>query len=31
VHFSDTWQLIINKATTIVTFLLLFLIQNTKP
>ena len=31
VHFSDTWQLIINKATTVVTFLMLFLIQNTKP
>jgi low affinity Fe/Cu permease len=30
VHFSDTWQLVINTATTIVTFLLVFLIQNTQ-
>jgi low affinity Fe/Cu permease len=29
-HFSDTWQLIINTATTIVTFLMVFLIQNTQ-
>src|SRR5947199_8333700 len=29
-HFSDTWQLVINTATTIVTFLMVFLIQNTK-
>src|SRR5438105_5451506 len=29
-HFSDTWQLIINTGTTIVTFLMLFLIQNTQ-
>src|SRR5438552_11432174 len=29
-HFSDTWQLIINKATTIITFLMVFLIQNTQ-
>jgi low affinity Fe/Cu permease len=29
-HFSDTWQLIINTATTIVTFLVVFLIQNTQ-
>jgi len=28
--FSDTWQLIINTATTIVTFLVVFLIQNTQ-
>ena len=28
-HFSDTWQLVINTATTIVTFLMVFLIQNT--
>jgi low affinity Fe/Cu permease len=28
--FSDTWQLIINTATTIVTFLMVFLIQNTQ-
>jgi low affinity Fe/Cu permease len=27
-HFSDTWQLVINTATTIVTFLMVFLIQN---
>jgi len=27
-HYSDTWQLIINTATTIVTFLMVFLIQN---
>src|SRR6187399_2777472 len=27
--FSDTWQLIINTGTTIVTFLMVFLIQNT--
>jgi hypothetical protein len=26
-HFSDTWQLIINTATTVVTFLMVFLIQ----
>jgi len=29
-HYSDTWQLIINTATTIVTFLMVFLIQNTQ-
>src|SRR5712691_5539862 len=29
-HFSDTWQLIINTVTTIVTFLIVFLIQNTQ-
>jgi low affinity Fe/Cu permease len=29
-HFSDTWQLVINTATTIVTFLIVFLIQNTQ-
>jgi low affinity Fe/Cu permease len=29
-HFSDTWQLIINTGTTIVTFLIVFLIQNTQ-
>ncbi|MBW3624630.1 MAG: low affinity iron permease family protein, partial [Armatimonadetes bacterium] len=28
--FSDTWQLIINTGTTIVTFLMVFLIQNTQ-
>ncbi len=27
-HFSDTWQLVINTATTIITFLMVFLIQN---
>ena len=27
-HFSDTWQLVINTATTVVTFLMVFLIQN---
>jgi low affinity Fe/Cu permease len=29
-HFSDTWQLIINTCTTIVTFLMVFVIQNTQ-
>jgi low affinity Fe/Cu permease len=29
-HFSDTWQLIINAATTVVAFLMVFLIQNTQ-
>jgi low affinity Fe/Cu permease len=29
-HFSDTWQLIINTATTVITFLMVFLIQNTQ-
>jgi low affinity Fe/Cu permease len=29
-HFSDTWQLVINTATTIITFLIVFLIQNTQ-
>lgn len=29
-HFSDSWQLIINTATTIITFLMVFLIQNTQ-
>lgn len=28
--FSDTWQLVINTATTIVTFLMVFVIQNTQ-
>jgi len=28
--FSDTWQLIVNTSTTIVTFLMVFLIQNTQ-
>jgi low affinity Fe/Cu permease len=27
--FSDTWQLVINTSTTIVTFLMVFLLQNT--
>src|SRR5438067_10401193 len=30
IHFSDTWQLIINTGTTIVTFIMVFLIQNTQ-
>ncbi len=29
-HFSDTWQLVINTSTTIVTFLMVFLIQTTQ-
>ena len=29
-HFSDTWQLIINTGTTIVTFLMVFLLQNSQ-
>src|SRR3569833_2241172 len=29
-HFSDTWQLVINTSTPIVTFLMVFLIQNTQ-
>ena len=29
-HFSDTWQLVVNTATTIITFLIVFLIQNTQ-
>ena len=28
-HFSDTWQLVINTGTTITTFLMVFLLQNT--
>jgi low affinity Fe/Cu permease len=28
--FSDTWQLVINTGTTIVTFLMVFLIQNSQ-
>jgi low affinity Fe/Cu permease len=27
-HFSDTWQLVINTGTTVLTFLMVFLIQN---
>lgn len=29
-HFADTWQLVINTSTTIITFLMVFLIQNTQ-
>ena len=29
-HYSDSWQLVVNTATTIVTFLIVFLIQNTQ-
>ncbi len=29
-HFNDTWQLVINTGTTIITFLMVFLIQNTQ-
>jgi len=29
-HYSDTWQLVINTGTTIETFLMVFLIQNTQ-
>src|SRR5258708_3492084 len=29
-HYSDTWQLVINTSTTIVTFLMVFLIQRTQ-
>ena len=29
-QFSDTWQLVINTATTVVTFLMVFVIQNTQ-
>ena len=29
-RFSDTWQLVINTSTTIITFLMVFLIQNTQ-
>jgi len=29
-HFSDSWQLVINTSTTIITFLMVFLIQNTQ-
>ena len=29
-HYSDTWQLVINTGTTIVTFLMVFLVQNTQ-
>ena len=29
-HYSDAWQLVVNTATTIITFLMVFLIQNTQ-
>lgn len=29
-HYSDTWQLVINTTTTIITFLVVFMIQNTQ-
>ena len=29
-HFSDTWQLVVNTGTTVITFLVVFLIQNTQ-
>jgi low affinity Fe/Cu permease len=29
-HYSDTWQLVINTTTTIITFLMVFLIQNSQ-
>ena len=29
-HFSDSWQLVVNTGTTVVTFLMVFLIQNTQ-
>src|SRR5437588_7226225 len=29
-HYSDTWQLVVNTATTVVTFLIVFLIQNSQ-
>src|SRR6266480_5380938 len=29
-HYSNTWQLVVNTATTVVTFLIVFLIQNTQ-
>src|SRR5438874_11517646 len=29
-HFSDTWQLVINTSTTVITFLMVFLIQRTQ-
>src|SRR5438067_13850747 len=29
-HYADTWQVIINTGTTIVTFLMVFLVQNTQ-
>jgi low affinity Fe/Cu permease len=29
-HYSDTWQLVVNTATTVVTFLMVFLVQHTQ-
>lgn len=29
-HFSDTWQLVVNTATSVITFLMVFIIQNTQ-
>lgn len=29
-HYSDTWQLVINTGTTVVTFLMVFVMQNTQ-
>ena len=29
-HYSDTWQLVINTGTSVITFLVVFLIQNTQ-
>jgi low affinity Fe/Cu permease len=29
-HYSDTWQLVINTATSVITFLMVFIIQNTQ-
>jgi low affinity Fe/Cu permease len=29
-HFSDSWQLVVNTGTTVITFLMVFLIQNTQ-
>lgn len=29
-HYSDTWQLVINTSTSVITFLMVFLIQNTQ-
>jgi low affinity Fe/Cu permease len=29
-HYSDTWQLVVNTATTIITLFMVFLIQNTQ-
>jgi low affinity Fe/Cu permease len=29
-HYSDTWQLVINTATSVLTFMMVFLIQNTQ-